>query len=187
MQSKDGFQNHAFDANGVWNMSEQPKNPRTDRLQLALRKPMSRRGLLQSSAALLGTAAVSGPLVTAVAQAAPSKEDVSRSKLAYKSAVIASDETAIAETATGKVRGYIRGGIYIYKGIPYGGTTEVSRRFQPPQKAKPWTGARSSMQYARVCPQGPLEPWNEDEESWLFCYDDGGQGEDCLRLTLWTL
>ncbi len=167
-------------------MSDRPKNPRTDRLQLALRKPMSRRGLLQSTAALLGTAAVSGPLVTAVAQAAPSKEDVSRSKLAYKSAVIASDETAIAETATGKVRGYIREGIYIYKGIPYGETTEGCGRFQPPQKANPWTGVRSSMQYGRVCPQGPRGTWNEDEESWLFCYDDGVQGEDCLRVNLWT-
>jgi para-nitrobenzyl esterase len=167
-------------------MSDGRKNPRTDRLPLALRKPMSRRGMLQGAAALLGTAAVSGPLATAAAQAAPTKEDVSRSKLPYQSSVIASDETAIAETATGKVRGYIRNGIYTYKGIPYGETTEGSGRFQPLQKAKPWTGVRSSMQYGRVCPQGPRGTWNEDEESWIFCYDDGVQGEDCLRVNLWT-
>jgi para-nitrobenzyl esterase len=167
-------------------MSDGSKNPRTDRLQLALQKTMSRRGMLRGTAALLGTAAVSGPLVTAAAQAAAAKEDVSRSKLPYKSAVIASDGTAIAETATGKVRGYIRNGIYTYKGIPYGETTEGSGRFQAPQKAKPWTGVRSSMQYGRVCPQGPRGTWNEDEESWIFCYDDGVQGEDCLRVNLWT-
>ena len=42
------------------------------------------------------------------------------------------------------------------------------------------------MQYGRVCPQGPRGSWDEDEESWLFCYDDGKPGEDCLRLNIWT-
>jgi para-nitrobenzyl esterase len=99
---------------------------------------------------------------------------------------VASDRYAIAETACGKVRGYISNGIFTYKGIPYGDSTAGSGRFQPPQKAKPWTGVRSSMQYGRVCPQGPRGSWNEDEESWLFCYDDGVQGEDCLRVNIWT-
>jgi hypothetical protein len=55
---------------------------------------------------------------SSAAQAAPARRGVSRSKLAYKSAIIASDETAIADTAPGRVRGYIRNGIYAYKGIP---------------------------------------------------------------------
>src|SRR5271169_4814509 len=116
------FQSHALDENEVQAMSDGRKNPQTDRLQLALGKSMSRRGMLQGAAALLGTAAVSGPLVTAGAQGAPTKEGVSRSKLSHKAAVMASDETAIEETATGKVGGYIRNGIYTYKGIPYGET-----------------------------------------------------------------
>lgn len=166
-------------------MSDGPENLRTDRQQLALQKPISRRGLLQSAAAVLGTTAASG-LVTAVAQAAPTKGDPGQPTQAGKSTVVASDEHAIAETASGKVRGYIRNGIYSYKGIPYGETTAGSGRFQPPQKAKPWNGVRSSMQYGRVCPQGPRGTWNDDEESWLFSYDDGVQGEDCLRVNLWT-
>src|ERR1700686_3701678 len=166
-------------------MSDGAENLRTDRKRLALQKPISRRGLLQSAAAVLGTTAASG-LVTAVAQAAPAIGDAGQPTQAGKSTVVASDEHAIAETASGKVRGYIRNGIYSYKGIPYGDTTTGRGRFQPPQKAKPWTGVRSSMQYGRVCPQGPRGTWNEDEESWLFCYDDGVQGEDCLRVNLWT-
>jgi hypothetical protein len=55
---------------------------------------------------------------SSAAQAAPARRGVSRSKLPYKSAIIASDETEIADTAPGKVRGYIRNGIYAYKGIP---------------------------------------------------------------------
>ena len=167
-------------------MSDGRKNPRTDRMQPELLRPMSRRVMLQSTAALMGTVAVSGPLATAVAQAAPTKEDAARATPGTKPPIVASDEVAIAETAAGKVRGYVRDGIYTYKGIPYGETTAGSARFQPPQKAKPWTGVRSSMQYGRVCPQGPRGTWNQDEESWIFLYDDGVQGEDCLRVNLWT-
>jgi para-nitrobenzyl esterase len=166
-------------------MSDRAENLRTDRKRLALQKPISRRGLLQSAAAVLGTTAASG-LVTAVAQAAPAIGDAGQPTQAGKSTVVASDEHAIAETASGKVRGYIRNGICSYKGIPYGDTTTGRGRFQPPQRAKPWTGVRSSMQYGRVCPQGPRGTWNDDEESWLFSYDDGVQGEDCLRVNIWT-
>src|SRR3984885_4493625 len=123
-------------------MSDGRESLRTDQQQFALQNPMSRRGLLQSAAALLGTTAASG-LVTAVGQAAPTKE----STPAGKFTIVASDEDAIAETVTGKIRGYIRNGIFTYKGIPYGDTTAGSGRFQPPQKAKTWTGVRSSKQY----------------------------------------
>jgi len=166
-------------------MSDGRENLRGDQQQFALLNPMSRRSLLQSTVALLGTTAASG-LVTAVAQAAPTQGDASQLTPAGKFTIVASDEDAIAETATGKVRGYIRNGIFTYKGIPYGDTTAGSGRFQPPQKTKAWNGVRSSMQYGRVCPQGPRGSWNYDEESWLFCYDDGVQGEDCLRINIWT-
>ena len=166
-------------------MSNKQENLGTDQRQLALQKPMSRRGLLRNTAALLGTTAASG-LVTAGAQPVPARTAGGQPTPSSKFTIVASDEAAIVETATGKVRGYIRDGIYTYKGIPYGETTEGSERFHPPQKAKPWAGVRSSMQYGRVCPQGPRGTWNYDEESWLFCYDDGVQGEDCLRVNLWT-
>ena len=129
-------------------MSDAREKLRTDQQQLALPKPISRRGLLQSAAAILGTTAASG-MVTAVAQAAPTKGGPGQPVPTGTSTVIASDEDAIAETATGKVRGYIRNGIYTYKGIPYGEPTEQTGRFQLPQKAKPWTGVRSSMQYGK--------------------------------------
>jgi len=166
-------------------MSNGGQNLRTARLQLAVQKPISRRGLLQSASALLGTTAASG-LVTAYAQVAPAKKDAVRPTPAGKPTIVASDKNAIAETTTGKVRGYTRNGIYTYKGIPYGETTEGSGRFQPPQKAKPWTGLRSSMQYGGVCPQVPWDPWNKDEEAWLFSRDAGVAGEDCLRVNIWT-
>ena len=105
---------------------------------------------------------------------------------ASRPAVIASDETAIAETSTGRVRGYLREGIFTFKGIPYGDTTAGSGRFAPPRAPQPWTGIRSSMHYGPVCPQAPRGTWGDDEESFLFEYEDGYPGEDCLRLNIWT-
>jgi para-nitrobenzyl esterase len=166
-------------------MKDEREPLRTDGKQLTFQKPMSRRGLLQSAAALLGTTAASG-MVTPEAQDTRNKGEAGQHAATDKSPIVASAEVAIADTTTGKVRGYIRNGIYTYKGIPYGDTTAESGRFQPPQKAKPWIGVRSSMQYGRVCPQGPRGSWNADEESWLFLYDDGVQGEDCLRVNIWT-
>jgi len=50
----------------------------------------------------------------------------------------------------------------------------------------PWTGIRSSMYYGQVCPQGPRAGWKNDEESFMFEWDDGQAGEDCLRANIWT-
>src|SRR5206468_302553 len=97
----------------------------------------------------------------------------SRASKPVPSPVIASDKKAVVETTAGKVRGFARNGTYIYRGIPYGDTTEGVARFMPPSKPKPWTGIRSSMQYGKVSPQGPRMGWNNDEEAWMFSWDDG--------------
>lgn len=93
---------------------------------------------------------------------------------------------AVVETTVGKVGGYIRNGIFTYKGIPYAAAVGAAARFMPPQKAKPWAGVRSSMQYGQVSPQVARTGWANDEEAWLFSWDDGIPGEDCLRVNVWT-
>ena len=100
--------------------------------------------------------------------------------------ISASNTAPVVETANGKVRGYVRKGIYTFKGIPYADTTAGANRFMAPQKPKPWTGIRSSMQFGEVCPQPPRLGWRNDEEAWLFSWNDGVPGEDCLRVNLWT-
>jgi para-nitrobenzyl esterase len=56
----------------------------------------------------------------------------------------------------------------------------------PPRKPKAWSGIRSSRQYGYVAPQGPRGGWANDEEAFMFAWDDGVQNEDCLRVNVWT-
>lgn len=100
--------------------------------------------------------------------------------------ITASTTSPVAYTAAGKVRGFTRNGIHTFKGIPYGATTEGPARFLPPTRPQPWSGIRSSMYYGPTCPQRQRAGWLNDENAFLFQWDDGQPGEDCLRVNLWT-
>lgn len=78
----------------------------------------------------------------------------------------------IAETAHGRVQGYVEDGINVFKGIPYGAPTGGRRRFLPAMDPEPWSGVRESVEYGRTAAQ-----WQ------------GGEAigsEDCLALNLFT-
>ncbi len=98
----------------------------------------------------------------------------------------ASVMSPVAETASGKVRGYTRNGIHAFKGIPFAGNTAEAARFMPPTKPASWTGVRSSMQFGLVCPHAARTGWGNDEVAWVFNWNDGQPGEDCLRINLRT-
>jgi para-nitrobenzyl esterase len=99
---------------------------------------------------------------------------------------ITTPASAIVETAAGKVRGYVRNGIFTFKGIPYASSTAGEARFLPPAPVTPWTQVRASMSYGPVCPQPVRGGWASDRLAFLFDWDDGHPGEDCLRLNVWT-
>src|SRR4051812_15910584 len=67
-------------------------------------------------------------------------------------AVTASYSKAIVETASGKVRGFINRGVWVFRGIPYGAPTGGANRFMPAVKPQPWTGVRSCLTYGPSCP-----------------------------------
>lgn len=79
----------------------------------------------------------------------------------------------IAETQAGKVRGSVEGGVYAFKGVPYGADTATTR-YRSPKPPQPWTGIRDALV------DGPMAP----QASKARTYKD--MSEDCLVLNLWT-
>lgn len=59
----------------------------------------------------------------------------------------------IAATEYGKVRGLDWRGVYVFRGIPYGGPTEGSGRFLPPVRPIPWTGIKDATENGPRCIQ----------------------------------
>ncbi len=95
------------------------------------------------------------------------------------------DPLTLVDTAQGRVRGSRDGDVRIFKGIPYAADTGGAARFLPPGPAPKWAGTRSAMALGPTCPQQARTGWANDEEAWLFHWDDGFTGEDCLRLNVW--
>jgi para-nitrobenzyl esterase len=74
-------------------------------------------------------------------------------------------------TRAGMVRGFVDGGVSVFKGLRYGADTAASR-FRPPRPVAPWTGVVDALEFGPVAPQPGLR--------------DVMQGEDCLHLNLWS-
>jgi para-nitrobenzyl esterase len=143
---------------------------------MGTQKSASRRDLLKGAAILTAAAAKPGVATAQTKAAANSTGD----------RVVVSDSQNVVETAAGKVRGYSRNGIHIFKGIPYGASTAGKNRFMPPQKPEPWTGVRSALWFGEVAPYAPRGGWRSDENAFMFQWNDGLAGEDCLRVNIWT-
>lgn len=98
------------------------------------------------------------------------------------SEITASSSSAVVDTDCGKVAGYIRNGIHIYKGVPYA----KAERFMAPVEADHWDGIRSCRHFGPTAPQAPRAGYGNDEIAFAFDWDDGYTGEDCQRLNIWT-
>jgi len=142
----------------------------------------NRRAILKGAAALVGGCAADAILPASAGETPTVSARINRPS----ASLLAAKDIAIVATGSGSVAGYIRNGIFTFKGIPYADTTEGAQRFMPPLKPKPWAGVRSSRQYGYVCPQGPRTGWANDEEAFMFSWDDGVPSEDCLRLNIWS-
>jgi para-nitrobenzyl esterase len=136
---------------------------------------VSRRQLIQGAA---GMAAVGTTTTQAATSGGP---------------IIQASSKTVVETESGKTRGFVNRGVWVFRGIPYGEPTEGANRFLPPVKAKPWPGVRSCLTYGPACPSGFGISENGDnsprgDEDNFLLYRTGGwlRGENCLRLNVWT-
>jgi para-nitrobenzyl esterase len=98
----------------------------------------------------------------------------------------------LAETAAGTVRGMPEGGVWAFKGIPYGADTSGDGRFRPALAPEPWPGVRECFEYGPSCPQVSYEqligaPFVPEAESMMGVLGyERVTGEDCLVLNVWT-
>ena len=100
----------------------------------------------------------------------------------YAQEVKTGENVAVTNTESGKVRGFIEDGTYIYKGIPYA----KAKRFEAPSKPDAWEGVRSSTMYGPVAPLMTPTTAVQDESEFVFDHDWGYPNEDCLRINVWT-
>lgn len=154
------------------------------------KKTISRRKVLKLAA--IGIAASSVPAMSE--KSVGSSGQVQQSISQIRRPLSVSLDQNIAETSSGKVRGYRRGPIYVFKGLPYGANTAGANRFLPPRPVEPWTKVRSCLSFGSICPDafdviesGGPAPWG-DEGAFLQYrgYEHTFQSEDCLRLNIWT-
>ncbi len=92
------------------------------------------------------------------------------------------ENVAVTSTDAGKVRGYIHNSIVTYKGIPYA----EAKRFEVPQKPRPWANVRSSLTYGPVAPLMDPTTGVMDESEFVFNHSWGFTNEDCMRINVWT-
>lgn len=89
------------------------------------------------------------------------------------------DDSTIAITTAGAVRGYRFDGVYRFLGIPYA----RARRFHAPEPVEPWEGVRDATSYGTVCPvNGAPVPNGEVYTPHQFWPQD----ENCQNLNVWT-
>lgn len=93
--------------------------------------------------------------------------------------------SAVANTQYGKVRGFLDGGVFTFKGIPYGADTGGENRWLPAKPPKHWSGEYPALIYGDNCPQN-LHDYKAIEQSFLQDWDDGPMSEDMLKLNIWT-
>lgn len=141
-----------------------------------------RRTLLKLAASI--ATAATGASSVALGAAAATGGDREAAHSARR--IRAGEGIATVEIESGRIAGYIRDGLCIFKGVPYGGDTGGKFRFLPPRKPEPWTGVRSSRQFGLICPQDKGTGRLNDEEAFMLQWNDSVEGEDCLRINVWT-
>jgi para-nitrobenzyl esterase len=108
--------------------------------------------------------------------------------LAAGGAVLMSGQVAmaadgpVADTAYGKIQGYNDGPIKVFKGVPYGASTEGANRWLPAKPPQPWTGIRETTKQGPMCPQRFGTPMKEETDM----LQTGPYGEDILNLNVFT-
>ena len=100
--------------------------------------------------------------------------------VAFSSAARASStqgSSPVIEIGSGRIRGVARGGLMIFKGIPYAQPPVGALRWHPPQPVQSWKGIRPARHFGPDCMQLP----DPKDTAPLRTTSS----EDCLYLNVW--
>src|SRR5436190_4218333 len=137
--------------------------------------------LSRRQALLLSAAGGMGAVLTPTVQASDSIKTAAHQEPGGLSA----PRSAVASTQYGKVRGFLSGGVFTFKGIPYGQDTGGENRWLPAKPPKAWDDEYPALIYGANCPQR-LHDFTAIEQSFIQDWDDGYMSEDMLKLNIWT-
>jgi len=87
--------------------------------------------------------------------------------------------TTIVETGLGKLSGFEKDGVRVFRGVPYAQPPVGALRFRTPEPLAPWAGVRDATAYGPSAHQPPLML------AALPGFDVGAQSEDCLYLNVY--
>jgi para-nitrobenzyl esterase len=155
----------------------------------------NRRLLNRRQALLLSAAAGLGAALTGTARGS----DSTKTAVHQEPGNCSTPRSAVAKTQYGLVRGFLDDEVFTFKGVPYGQNTGGENRWLPARPPQSWDGEYPALIYGPNCPQNlhswdrPLAQqgqgatvWGSIEQSFIQDWDDGYQGEDMLKLNVWT-
>jgi len=93
----------------------------------------------------------------------------------------------LVETTSGQIRGAMRQGIAVFKGVPYAGSPQGGARFKAPAKTATWTGVRDCLDFGPRAIQSDDAIALASSVAELFpASERQTTSEDCLILNVWT-
>jgi para-nitrobenzyl esterase len=93
--------------------------------------------------------------------------------------VITNFDFPVVETKSGRIRGSLVEGIYIFRGIKYAD----ARRFHQPEPVKPWDGIKPAVEFGYVAPEINTPIPHDEFYVPHYFYP---QNEHCQYLNIWT-
>lgn len=123
-----------------------------------------------------------------------SAEGICRKKGIMANYATVTENSPIVQTVFGTVRGENRGGVAIFRGIPYTGRLDGENRFLPPTPAESWEGVRDCTKNGPIAVQfgtsisgsGDFGVYFSGRKPELFNCDSEVQDENCAVLNVLT-
>ena len=99
--------------------------------------------------------------------------------------LLAGPGIAVVQTKSGTLQGYVRGGIFTYRGVPYA----EAERFMPPHAVAPWQGIRLALEDGPVSLQSPDPADDIFPPHWFWPHwhpHHEPMANACQNLNVWT-